>query len=292
MSAASERDNGAQQDPGLFERLKDAFNFKNYTKKQLAYTLAFLAIVGLMAFLYVYTFLVDLTFLTRIIVTLFVIPVLSIGWWGIPLYFGIMLVQCVVAPIPSELVQVVGGLIFGFWTGTLLSFTGIMMTAFVGFTIASKGGAPVIEKAIGEKNVELLDRFISRYGIWAIIVGRLVPFIPFDLITYGSGLVHLKKRDFVVGTAIGTVPRSFFYAYIGSILFPGGAEEILAAWNAGTLDFEAKLDDVSGPFNLILTLTLLIVGGGFLVVQFVVLPWARKKAAKRTAAARQLSEFE
>ncbi len=290
MNSTSETDktknvagSNEKQKKGLLGRLKEAFNFKEYERKQLIFTIIFLAIMGLMVFIYIYTFLIEKTFLTRVIVVLFVIPVLSIGVWGIPLYFGIMMLQCIVAPIPSELVQVVGGLIFGFGLGSVLSFIGIMFTAFIGFTIARKGGAPVIAKAIGEENVEVLDRFISKYGIWAIIAGRAFPFMPFDLVTYGAGMVSIKQRDFIIGTAIGTIPRSIFYAYIGSIMFPGGAEDILAAWNAGSLDFEAKLDQVSGPFNLILTLTLVIVGGGFALVQFVILPWARKRGRARAA---------
>ncbi|OLS13842.1 MAG: DedA family protein [Promethearchaeota archaeon CR_4] len=271
----------SQKEPGFLTRIKDSLNLRKMSRGQAVYTIFFLVIVGLMAFLYIYTYLIDETLLTRIIVTWFVIPVKSVGYvGGVPLYFGIMFLQCIVAPIPSELVQVVGGLIFEFWWGAILSLIGIMITAFIGYYIAIKGGAHVIGAAIGEKNVKAMERFIGKYGIWAMIVGRGIPFIPFDFMTYGAGLVKMKKRDFVVGTLIGTVPRSFFYAWIGSSLFPGGVESIIDAWNASSLDFDAKLAEVSGSFNLILTLTILIVLGGFALFQFVILPYMRKKVAR------------
>jgi uncharacterized membrane protein YdjX (TVP38/TMEM64 family) len=271
----------------LIARVKKALDFRHMSKTEAFYTIAFICIAAIMVFLYAYTYLVDETLLTEIILRAFVIPVTSIGLWGIPLYFGIMMLQCVVAPIPSELVQVVGGLIFGFSLGSILSLIGIMITSFIGYTIAVRGGAPVIAAAIGEENVTAMERFISKYGIWAMIIGRGIPFIPFDLLTYGAGLVKMHKRDFVIGTLIGTIPRSIFYAYIGSILFPGGVEQILTAYNAGTLEFEEMLASVSGDFNLILTITILVIGLGFALFQFIILPKMRRDAAKEEKLAKE-----
>ena len=44
----------------------------------------------------------------------------------------------------------------------------------------------------------------------------MTPFIPFDAISYGAGFVKLKKRDFMLGTIVGLVPRISFYLLIGS----------------------------------------------------------------------------
>lgn len=275
----------AAHKPTFKERLKEAFNFKEASTAEKIFTAVFFGIVGLMLFIYVYTFLFNPSFLTWVIIRFFVIPVRSIGAWGYLLFFGIMMLQCIVAPIPSELVQIVAGLIFGFVLGSFMSLAGIMITAFIGFTIADKGGRPVVEKAVGTDNVEALDRFINKYGIWAMIVGRGIPFIPFDTVTYGAGLVRMSKRDYFAGTLIGTIPRSFFYGYIGSILFPGGVDEILTAYNSGSVDLNELIDQAAGSFNLILTLTILIVVGGFAVFQFVIMPLGRKRARKRTESA-------
>jgi uncharacterized membrane protein YdjX (TVP38/TMEM64 family) len=98
----------------------------------------------------------------------------------------------------------------------------------------------------------------------------------------------MKPKDFIIGTLIGTIPRSIFYAWIGNSLFPGGVEDILAAYEAGHLDFEEKLAEVSGSFNLILTLTIIIVGGGLALFQFGVLPKMRRDAEKEVRQAKAL----
>ncbi len=192
------------------------------------------------------------------------------------------MLQCIIAPIPSELVQIVGGLIFGIWLGSLYSFAGIMITSFIGYFIAIRGGAHVIEAAIGQKNVKPLEHFIGKYGIWAMIFGRGIPIIPFDLVTYGAGLVKMSRRDYLIGTAVGTIPRSIFYAWVGSAMFPvGGAVELVSLLESNNVAaFDAKLAEYSGPFNLVLTLTILIVGGGLLLFQLVIMPMVRKKAAR------------
>ncbi len=285
-----------QQKKGFFESIKaailrilDSLNFKKMSFVEAFFTLAFLIIMGLMVLLYGYTLLRDKTLFTRIILQFFVIPVTQIGIWGVLLYYGIMMVQCIVAPIPSELVQIVGGLLYGVVWGAFFSLTGIMITSYIGYTIAVRGGAKVVAAAIGDENVVAMERFIGKYGIWAMIIGRGIPFIPFDLLTYGAGLVKMKPRDFAIGTLIGTIPRSIFYAYIGHNLFPGGIDSIIEAYNRGELDFETKIAEVSGPFNLILLIIFSFVGGGLALFQYVVLPKMRRDAEKE---ARKLKSLE
>ncbi len=294
-----EPDQRSSEEPkGIFARIKKSLDFKKMSRSKALFTIAFLCIIGVMIFLYVYTYLGeftdnqvgDSTLLTEIIIRWFVLPVTQIGPWGVLLFFGIMMVQCIVAPIPSELVQIVGGLIFGLILGSVYAFAGIMITAFIGYFIAIRGGAHVIEAAIGPKNVKPLERFIGRYGIWAMIFGRGIPIIPFDLVTYGAGLVKMPRRDFLIGTAIGTIPRSIFYAWVGSAMFPtNGAQELLTLINEGRLaEFDALLETYAGPFNMVLTLTILIVGGGFLLFQFVLMPLLRKKAAREAVTTKAL----
>ena len=271
-----------------FSRILDSLNFKKMSFVEAFFTAAFLIIMGLMVFLYAYTWLKDETLFTRIILQWFVIPVTQLGIWGVFLYYGIMMVLCIVAPIPSELVQIVGGLLYGVVWGAFFSLTGIMITSYIGYTIAVKGGARVVAAAIGDENVVAIERFIGKYGIWAMIIGRGIPFIPFDLLTYGAGLVKMKPRDFALGTLIGTIPRSIFYAYIGNNLFPGGIESIIEAYNRGELHFEEKINEVSAPFNIILLIIFGFVGGGLALFQFAILPKMRRDAEKEAKVAESL----
>ncbi|MEM3905967.1 MAG: VTT domain-containing protein [Nitrososphaerota archaeon] len=63
-----------------------------------------------------------------------------------------------------------------------------------------------------------MDRWFQRWGSWTIILGRLVPFIPFDAISYLSGLTKVRIERFAFLTFLGSLPRCLLYAYIGELI--------------------------------------------------------------------------
>jgi uncharacterized membrane protein YdjX (TVP38/TMEM64 family) len=47
---------------------------------------------------------------------------------------------------------------------------------------------------------------------------RIVPFMPFDAISYVAGLVGVPYPTFLLATAIGIVPSIIIYSYLGSMV--------------------------------------------------------------------------
>ena len=68
---------------------------------------------------------------------------------------------------------------------------------------------------IGRKGLEFADNWFKRHGFYAVLLARLIPFIPIDAISYGAGLTAMNLKSFFVATAIGMLPRVIFYSYIG-----------------------------------------------------------------------------
>jgi uncharacterized membrane protein YdjX (TVP38/TMEM64 family) len=58
----------------------------------------------------------------------------------------------------------------------------------------------------------------AREGKWAVLLGGFIPFVPFDAVSYFSGLVKMKILAFTVLTFVGSVPRCLFYAYMGEFI--------------------------------------------------------------------------
>jgi len=50
-----------------------------------------------------------------------------------------------------------------------------------------------------------------------VFVSRLIPFISFDVISYGAGLTRMSLWKFSVATFFGMLPMTFLFAYYGSI---------------------------------------------------------------------------
>ncbi len=135
---------------------------------------------------------------------------------GLPLLFAMMIVQAIAIPIPSELVLIAGGLAFGFPFGWLVGALGSLVAAVLGFYISRKGGRSLAIRFVGEKGIKFADNWFNRWGIWAVLLGRFAPFIPFDAISYSAGLTTMKLKNFMIPTIIGTLPRALFYTSLGS----------------------------------------------------------------------------
>ena len=126
-----------------------------------------------------------------------------------------MVIQAIIAIIPSEGVLFVSGMSLSLFQATFWGGIGELLGGAVAFLIAGKFGRPLVTKLIPEKEVVLADKFMNKFGGPAILFGRLLPFIPFDAVSYASGLTTISFTKFIVATAIGAFPRSFFYSYLG-----------------------------------------------------------------------------
>lgn len=144
---------------------------------------------------------------------------LSFGLWA-PLVSSLLMVfQSVIAPLPAFVVTFTNGLLFGWIWGTVLSWSSAMLGAALCFWIARALGRPVVERLVGgTKALEVSDLFFARYGNRAILVSRLLPFVSFDIISYGAGLTPVSFWKFLVATGIGQLPATAIYSYLGQNL--------------------------------------------------------------------------
>jgi uncharacterized membrane protein YdjX (TVP38/TMEM64 family) len=77
----------------------------------------------------------------------------------------------------------------------------------------------VVEKlAGGSSAVEVSDLFFERYGDRAVLIARLLPFVSFDIISYGAGLTSMGFWRFFIATGIGQLPATLVYSYLGQNL--------------------------------------------------------------------------
>ena len=169
---------------------------------------------------------------------------------GLPLLFVMMIIQALAIPIPSELVLIAGGLAFGFPFGWLVGALGSMVAAMLGFYISRKGGRSLAIRFVGEKGIKFADNWFKRWGVWAVLLGRFAPFIPFDAISYSACLTVMKLKNFMIPTVIGTLPRALFYTSLGSY-FGVTFQELLNHYKM-TGEIPLELQSMVSDFNNVL----------------------------------------
>lgn len=202
----------------LKKYFKNLFDFSSFDKKTILYIIIFIVLIIISIFLLYYIYFIDNTILYRVVIDWFVNPIHNLGFLGILLFIVIMGIQGLLIPIPSEILLLATGIIWGLIGGGIMGVIGSMAAALLCFYISKKGGRPLAKKFVGEKAINLADNFIHKYGMGAIVTARFLPFIAFDPISYTSGLVDMDIKKYTVGTFLGSIPRAFFYSWLGSIL--------------------------------------------------------------------------
>jgi uncharacterized membrane protein YdjX (TVP38/TMEM64 family) len=139
--------------------------------------------------------------------------------WGVaaPLMsILLMILQAVIAPLPAFLITASNGLAFGVYWGTVISWVGAMLGAFVSFMISRLFFETFAKRLLGEKKgMKYLDRISSKYGFKVVLIARLLPFISFDLISYVAGLSTIKVGSFLLATGVGMLPATIVYTVVG-----------------------------------------------------------------------------
>jgi len=140
--------------------------------------------------------------------------------WGIAapiLSILLMLVQAFIAPIPAFLITGANGAVFGVWFGTLISWFGAMLGALGTFYLSRLFGEAFVKKFESTKGLwEKVDEISNKQGFKVVLIGRLLPFISFDFLSYAAGLSNMKIVPFLVATGIGMIPGTIAYVVLGN----------------------------------------------------------------------------
>jgi uncharacterized membrane protein YdjX (TVP38/TMEM64 family) len=96
-----------------------------------------------------------------------------------------------------------------------------MVGAGLCFYIARMMGREAVEKLTGKAVLNSVDAFFDRYGKHTILVCRLLPFVPFDPVSYAAGLTSIRFRQFMLATGLGQLPATLVYSWVGSLLTGG-----------------------------------------------------------------------
>lgn len=149
----------------------------------------------------------------------------SYGKMAAVVSFILMVLQSIAAPIPAFLITLSNAAIFGWVKGAMLSWSSAMAGAALCFFLARALGRDFVERLTSKGAMESVDVFFERYGKYAILICRLLPFVSFDFVSYGAGLTNMSFWSFFIATGVGQLPATIVYSYVGGTL-TGGAQKL------------------------------------------------------------------
>ena len=125
-----------------------------------------------------------------------------------------LLIADVVLPVPSSIVMVAHGALFGVLWGTVLSLIGSVGAAVFGFAIGRRGGR-LLERVVTRAECERASSILERWGTLAIIVTRPVPLLA-ETVAIMAGASSMSWRALVVASIAGSLPPALLYALTGA----------------------------------------------------------------------------
>jgi len=148
----------------------------------------------------------------------------SWGNWAVLASIALMIAHSFL-PFPAEILTLANGMVFGPVWGSAITWVGAMLGAISTFGLVRLLGRPFVFRMLSDSQLRLLSEWSSRRGGVALLIGRLVPAIAFNLLNYAAALTDISWWTFIWATGLGILPLTLLLNFFGASVLA------MKAWN-------------------------------------------------------------
>jgi uncharacterized membrane protein YdjX (TVP38/TMEM64 family) len=141
----------------------------------------------------------------------------GLGFGGVMITFTLALAHVVIW-YPAEILDTAVGYVYGFWAGLPLVMAGWLVNGLLAYWIGRHAARPLLYRFIGERRFARLEQVVEAGGATLLLGMRLVPVIPFSLFSMAAGAACADLFTFIWTTAVGYLPLTAIFVYLGSRL--------------------------------------------------------------------------
>jgi uncharacterized membrane protein YdjX (TVP38/TMEM64 family) len=141
----------------------------------------------------------------------------SLGAGGPMIITGLAVIHSVV-PYPAEIVNAAAGFAYGFWGGLGIVVVGWMLSALICYWFGTGVARPLLDRWFGAQRFAKFERMVARGGVTLLIALRLLPIVPFSLISAAAGAARVPFGRYCWTTAVGFLPITALAVYLGTRL--------------------------------------------------------------------------
>jgi uncharacterized membrane protein YdjX (TVP38/TMEM64 family) len=134
--------------------------------------------------------------------------------WALLAFVAVYAVRPLVL-FPASVLTIAGGFLFGPVVGIGATIVGANASAMVAYGMARSLGR---EQVGGTEGRALLTRWadrMRRQSFTTVMLMRLA-FLPYDLVNYAAGLLRIRPGQFLLATAIGSLPGTVSFTLAGA----------------------------------------------------------------------------
>jgi uncharacterized membrane protein YdjX (TVP38/TMEM64 family) len=141
----------------------------------------------------------------------------GLGWGGL-LVFACAYVVATICFVPGSLLTLAAGALFGVVRGTAVVLVAASLGACAAFLIARHFARDRVARRVAKyPRFAAIDRAIGRDGGKVVVLLRLSPVFPFNLLNYALGLTSVRFRDYAAA-CIAMLPGTLLYVYYGRVI--------------------------------------------------------------------------
>ncbi len=144
------------------------------------------------------------------------------AWTGLVL--AVAWIPAAVLLLPGSVLSLGTGFVLGLGWGVATVSVGSTLGAAAAFAVGRwMGRERVRRRIVGHERLAAVDTALRDEGLRVVLLTRLSPILPYNLLNYGFSLTGVSLRDYVLGSWIGMLPGTVLYVYIGTGLRTAGA---------------------------------------------------------------------
>lgn len=135
-----------------------------------------------------------------------------------PLVFFGLYVLAGIFMFPGMVLTLGAGVLFGVFKGSLIVYCSATASATAAFLVGRYLARDMVSRrTAGNRTFQVLDRAVAAEGWKIVLLTRLSPIFPYNVLNYAYGLTRVSLRDYVLASLFGMMPYSTAYVYLGSL---------------------------------------------------------------------------
>jgi uncharacterized membrane protein YdjX (TVP38/TMEM64 family) len=139
----------------------------------------------------------------------------DLGFWG-PVLLVLVYIIGTVFFFPGSILTLGAGAVFGFVRGYVAVTVGSVVGACVAFLVGRTVARGWIEsKVAASSRFHAIDKAVGTQGFKIVLLTRLSPVFPFNLLNYAFGLTRVSFRDYALASFLGMIPGTVMYVSLG-----------------------------------------------------------------------------
>ena len=154
------------------------------------------------------------------------------GATGAAVFFAADVISTV-AVLPGSILTLAAGFAFGPVWGLAIASPASVAGATCAFLLGRTLLRDWAAARVGEsRRLRAIDAAVAREGFRIVLLLRLSPLFPFNLLNYALSLSRVRVGTYVLASFLGMLPGTALYVYLGS-LAPAAAELASAGGGGG-----------------------------------------------------------